>query len=105
MEVEGEDFRVFLSRHDLEGSPDPDVLDVCEPVRAKFKIGVSRDLTLHHLNRQLLMVVSCWSPHCGPAVQISRVFISPIVIMTLNVEDLGTFTLHCYCIFTRTFEN
>ena len=41
MEVDGEDFLVFLSRHDIEGSADPDVLDVGEPLRSQFKIGIS----------------------------------------------------------------
>jgi len=104
-EVESEDFLAFLSRHDLEGSPDPYVLDVGEPVRSQLKIGVTRDLTLHHLNGQLLMDMSCWSFHCDPAVQISRVFLSPIVIMTLNIQDLRTLPLHyCHRIFPRAFH-
>ena len=104
MEVDGEDLLVFLSRHDLEGSADSDVPDIGEPLRSQGKIGISRDLTLHHLNPQCLMVVSSWSFECCPAVQISGVFLSPIVRMTLNIEDLGILPLHCLRVFPRALD-
>lgn len=104
MEVDGEGFLVFLSWHYLERSAYTYVPDVVEPIRSQFKVGISRDLTLYHLNRQYLMEVACLCFNCSPAVEIFWVFFSPVEGMTLNIEDLGAFHSHCLCIFPRAFR-